>query len=214
MTVLVVLALTAGMFWLPAFAPWLQRGAERAVEYVASLWQNGTAESGVYTARRFAGAFLIASVVVTIVAALILQRVINAVPVGAGAAKNPVRKMQQAKTRGDVVAAVGRYDLATRKGVAAAMRADFGFAASYGLFFTAAGVWQAVRGEPLALVISALGVSGAIADVLENRAVLAALEPSTEADGVRLSPAPGTYAPIKLALAGAAAAGTLWFIVT
>jgi hypothetical protein len=221
MTAALVVGLAVIAFLLPTLSPPLQQALEAAWSRIVAAWQAGNSAAAADRLRRFANALLAAAILVTVASGAVVRRVIMQVPPSPGGAKNPVRRMQLAKTTQDVLDAVGRYDLATRGGVAQAMRADFGFAAAYSLLFVAIGLFLTVRGEPMALIVGVLGVAAGMSDALENRAVLAALTPPPAgqnpvpppASGAALSPAPFRFAVVKWALAIAAIAATIGFAI-
>ena len=153
LTAAVVIGLTTFVFLLPTLAPPVARAIEDTWASAIAAWQARTPATDSASVQRFAYAFLGAAALVTVVSALVLRRVTATIPPAVGGATHPVRRMQMARTRQDVIAAVGRYDLATRSGVVQAMRADFGFAAAYSMLFVAIGLFQAVHGHRIALLV-------------------------------------------------------------
>ena len=203
-TAAVVFGLTALIAFLPELSPWVNGVLHGFWDRVTTAWQARTPAADADRLKRLSNALLSAAFVVTLASGLVLGRVMKRIPARPGSAKNPVRKMQAARTRQDVIDAVGRYDLATRSGVEQAMRADFGFAAAYALLFVAIGLFLAVRGEVAALAIGGLGIAAGVCDALENRAVLRALVPSLEEPAAVLSPSPRGLSMAKWTLVAAA----------
>jgi hypothetical protein len=224
LTAVVVLAVTGVAFLLPAIWPRLDQaiiaGVAATCTFIADAWHSRPQPTpGMYTGARFGWAFLFAASAVWAISAGVLRNVRRGIPVAApngGKAMDPMMLMQNAATREDVIDAVGRYDVARRGGVESAMRADFGFAAAYALFFTAVGVLLAIYGMPAGLIVCGLGIGAAIGDMRENQAVLAALAaiPAWEPPYSQpLTPAPLRFSKIKWTLFGGASLMTLAFTI-
>jgi hypothetical protein len=135
-----------------------------------------------------------------------MARIVARAPRRKWTGRNTGFLLQSARSWNDIVAAVGLYDVEARDAAAQAARAEFGFAAGYGLLFISIGLLFVVDGR----IAGLLGAGAAVADALENSAILKALgRVTSETPHERLSPSPAPFSRVKWTLAGAASMTTV-----